>query len=188
MSDLRPGALRLASRSIHSGRVVDLSLDRVRLPNGREVEVELVHHRGAAAVLPLVPAPGGHGAEEVVLLRQYRYPTGGWLLEIPAGTLQGDEAPEQCARRELEEETGMAAEELEPLGWIWTTPGFCDEKIWLYAARAVPGPGADLDADEVLEIERLPLAEAVARAVRGEIHDGKSVCALLRLAARRGLL
>lgn len=179
-----PDAERLSSRPVFSGRVVDVSVDRVRLPNGRESDLELVHFRGAAAVVPLVH---GESGEEVVLVRQYRYATGGWLLEIPAGKLDGaDDGPAACARRELAEETGLGGGELEPLGWIWSTPGAADEKIWLFAATGLrDGGGADLDDDEVLEPVRLPLEEAVRRAVDGEIHDAKTACALLRLAARR---
>jgi ADP-ribose pyrophosphatase len=182
--DRRAGPRRLESRSVYRGRVVDLSVDRVRLPGGREVDLELVHHRGAAAVVPLVPAAAG---EEVILLRQVRYATGGWLLEVPAGTLEGAETPEECAHRELAEETGRRAAELEPLGWVWPSPGISDEKIWLFVARGLSAAEQALDGDEVLELERLPLAEAVARARDGRLHDAKSVCALLRLAARRGM-
>jgi ADP-ribose pyrophosphatase len=182
--DLPPGhtaAERLASRPVFSGRVIDVSVDRVRLPNGRESDLELVHFHGAAAVVPLLDGADG---PEVVMVRQYRYATGGWLLEIPAGKLDGDEGPARCARRELAEETGYAAAELEELGWIWSTPGATDEKIWLFAARGLTAGEAALEDDEVLQLVRLPLAEAVRRATAGEIHDAKTVCALLRLAAR----
>jgi ADP-ribose pyrophosphatase len=177
----RRSGKRLASHPVHRGRVVDLSVDRVRLPDGREADLELVHHpRGAAAVLPVVAGADG---DEVLLLRQYRYPTGGWLLEMPAGRLEGDEVPADCARRELAEEAGQRAGDLQPLGWIWPSPGVSDEKIWLFVARELEPAEQRLDADEVLEVERLPLAEAVARARDGRIHDAKTVCALLRLAA-----
>lgn len=180
----RRGAELLESRRIYSGRAVELVVDRVMLPNGRQAEMEVVHHPGSAAVLPVAAAESG-SAEEVVLLRQYRYSAGAWLLEIPAGKLDGDEPPETCARRELEEETGLVAGSLEPLGWIWTTPGTADERIWLYAAGDLAPGRQRLEADEVVEVERMPLAEAVAQAVRGDIQDAKTVCALLRLAARR---
>jgi ADP-ribose pyrophosphatase len=177
-------AERLSTRTIFRGRVVELSVDRVRLPNGRESDMEIVHFAGAAAVLPIVATADG---EEAVLVRQYRHAAGGWLLELPAGKLDPGEDPEDCARRELAEETGYRAAELEPLGWIWSTPGATDERIWLFAARDVEGDGGGsaLEDDEVLELCRLPLAEAVRRAVAGEIHDAKTACALLRWAARR---
>lgn len=170
----RPQGERLGSREIFRGRTIHVDVDRVRLPNGREMDMELVHHRGAAAVVPVL-ADG-----TVLLVRQYRYATGGWLLEIPAGKLDGGEDPESCARRETEEETGYRPAQLQPLGWIWTTPAFADEKIWLYLGTDLIPGRLDPEQHEILSVERVPLDDAVRRAVRGEIHDGKSVCALLR--------
>jgi ADP-ribose pyrophosphatase len=165
---------RLATREIFRGRTIHVAVDRVRLPNGREMDVELVHHRGAAAVVPVLDDG------TVLLVRQYRYATGGWLLEIPAGKLDPDESPETCAIRETEEETGYRPGKLQPLGWIWTTPGFADEKIWLFLATELALTAQVLGDDEVLSLERMPLAEAIEKAARGEIHDGKTICALLR--------
>jgi len=165
---------KLGSREIFKGRVVDLSVEKVRLPNGNVCELELIRHPGAAAVVP-VDASGN-----VLLVRQYRHATGGFLLEVPAGKLDAREAPEACAAREIEEETGFRASRLEPLGWIWTTPGFTDEKIWLFLASALSPSTQQLQPDEVLSLEWLPLAEAVAKAAAGEITDAKSICALMR--------
>lgn len=164
----------LGTRRIFAGSVVDLRVETVRLPNGRDVELEVVRHRGAAAVVPV------RDDGSVLLVRQVRWATSGWLLEVPAGKLDGGEAPESCARREVEEETGYRVGELVPLGWIWTTPGFTDEKIWLYLATGLTESRQDLQDDEVLEVESLPLDEAVRRALSGEIVDGKSICALVR--------
>lgn len=172
-----PQAERLGSREIFRGRTVRLDVDRVRLPNGKEMDFELIHHVGAAAVVP-VTEDG-----EVLLLRQYRYATGGYLLEVPAGKLDPGETPETCAARELTEETGFRPAKLESLGWMWTTPGFAD-KIWLYLATGLEPAQQELEDDEVLSIERLPFTEAADKAARGEIHDGKTICALLRAAAR----
>jgi ADP-ribose pyrophosphatase len=172
--DRQPAAERLASRLAFAGRRIEMRVDRVRLPNGRELDFEMIHHPGAAAVVPLLPSG------EVLMVRQYRYATGGWLLEIPAGTLAAGETPEECAARELEEETGYRAGSLAPLGWIWTTPGFTDERIWLYLATALTAGTQALEHDELLTLERLPLAAAVAMAASGEIVDGKSVAGLLR--------
>jgi ADP-ribose pyrophosphatase len=169
----------LSTRTVHQGRVVNLSVEQVRLPNGNTVTLEVIRHPGAAAVVPV------DGDGNVVLVRQYRHATGSWLLEVPAGTLDHPgEPPEECARREVEEETGHRVGRLVPLGWIWTTPGFTSEKIWLYLALDLTPASPDLEADEVLTVETLPLDEAVRRAVSGEIVDAKSVCALLRAAAR----
>ncbi len=167
----------LESRPVFSGRVLDLRVDRVRMPNGRVSELEVVRHPGATAIVAVTDEG------EVLLVRQFRYATGEWLLEIPAGKLGRGEPPEACALRELEEETGHRAERLEPLGWIWTTPGFTDEKIWLYRATGLAATSQRLQADEVLSVVRLPLAEAVEKARSGEIRDAKSVCALFRAAA-----
>ena len=167
------------SEIVYSGRVVKLSLDRVALPNGKECELEMIRHPGAAAVVP-IDADGN-----VVLVRQYRHAAGGWLLEVPAGKLDPGEAPERCAVREVEEETGLRIGKLEPLGWIWTTPGFTDERIWLFRGTELTEGRQDLQPDELLEVVRLPLDEAVKDAAEGRIQDGKSVCALLR-AARAG--
>jgi ADP-ribose pyrophosphatase len=167
----------LGSRRVHDGRVVRLDLEDVRLPNGNVVTLEIVRHPGAAAVVP-VDDDG-----QAVLVRQYRHATGSWLLEVPAGKLdRPGEPPEDCARREVEEETGYRAGSLEPLGWIWTTPGFSDEKIWLFLARDLTRTRAALEPDEVLTVTRLPLEEAARMALEGEIQDAKSVCALLRAA------
>lgn len=168
----------LSSRSVHDGRIVKLSIEEVRLPNGNTATLELIRHPGASAVVP-VDASGN-----AILVRQYRHATGSYLLEVPAGTLDHPgEPPEECARREVEEETGYRAGRLVPLGWVWTTPGFTDEKIWLYLALELTPTRSALEDDEVLTVEKLPLAEAVRRAVEGEIVDAKSVCALLRAAA-----
>jgi ADP-ribose pyrophosphatase len=169
-------AERLERRHVFQGRIVDLAVDRVRLPNGNVCELELIRHPGAAAVVP-VEADGS-----VVLVRQYRYATGRWLLEVPAGKLDGDEAPELCATREVDEEIGFKVGSLSPLGWIWTTPGFTDEQIWLFLATELSPSRAALQPDEILTVKKMPLAEAVELALSGEIHDAKSVCALLRAA------
>ena len=171
----------VSSRSIHDGRIVKLSLEEVRLPNGNTVTLEVIKHPGAAAVVPV------DDEGNVVLVRQYRHATGGWLLEIPAGKLDHPgESPEDCALREVEEETGYRAGRLRSLGWIWTTPGFTDEKIWLYLASELTPVPSNLQPDEALSVEKLPMDEAVRRAASGEIVDGKSVCALLRAAALKG--
>jgi len=166
-----------ASREIYRGKVVHLFVDTVRLPNGHVTELEVIHHPGAAAVLPFA------GAGEVILVRQYRHAAGGYLLEIPAGKLDKGETPEACARRETEEEVGQRIGRLERLGSILTTPGFTDEVIHLFAGHDLVPTAAALEPDEDLTVVRLPFAEAVAKVERGEITDAKSMAAIL-LAAR----
>jgi ADP-ribose pyrophosphatase len=167
----------LESRERFRGRTVTVLSERVLLPNGHEVELDVVRHPGAAAVVPL-DAEG-----RVLMVRQYRHTVGGWLLEIPAGKLAAGEDPATGAGRELEEEAGVRAATLRELGSILVSPGFCDERIWLYLATDLEAVPQRLEDDEVLSLERLPLAEAVHRAESGEIVDAKSTCALLRAAA-----
>jgi ADP-ribose pyrophosphatase len=166
----------LGRREIYRGHSFRLEVDRVRLPNGVEMDFEMIHHPGAAAIVPVLPDG------DALLIRQYRYATGGWLVEIPAGKLDPGEKPEHCAVRETEEEVGYRPGRLISLGWIWSSPGFLDEKIWLYLATDLEETKQATEQDEVLEIERVPLREAIDQAARGEIHDVKSVCALLRAA------
>ncbi|MEO8504064.1 MAG: NUDIX hydrolase [Acidobacteriota bacterium] len=165
---------RLSSREIFTGRVFALSSEQVRFPNGHLGEVDLIRHPGATCIVPL--AENG----DVLLIRQYRHATGGWLLEVPAGTLKPGEPLEECAHRELEEESGYRAARLEPLGFIWTTPGFTNERIWLYLATGLARSEQNLDADESLTVERCPLSEAIRMVRTGEISDAKSMCALFR--------
>ena len=159
-------------RVIHSGRIGTFGLETVSLPNGRTVELEVLRHPGAAAVVPV------HADGSVTLIRQYRHAAGGMIWEVAAGKLEPGEDPMACARRELEEETGLSAGTLRHLTTIHTTPGFTDEVIHLYAAtNLVKGP-ARPEADEVLEVHHVPAAEALAMIRRGEITDGKSIVAL----------
>ena len=167
----------LESRVRYEGRTVEVRSERVALPNGQEVELDVVHHPGAAAVVPL-DVDGS-----LLMVRQYRHAVGGWLLEVPAGKLAPGEDPAACAHRELEEEAGMRAATLRELGSIFVSPGFCDERIWLFLATDLTATEQRLEADEVLAVERVPLAEAERRALDGELVDAKSTVAILRAAA-----
>jgi ADP-ribose pyrophosphatase len=165
-------------RSLYRGRVVHLVSETVSLPNGRTTQLEIVRHPGAAAIVP-IDADG-----QVHLIRQFRYAAGGFIYEVPAGTLNPGESPEACAARELVEEAGVRAGRMEPLGSILTTPGFTDEVIHLFLARDLSPAAQNLDHDEVLSVERFPLTRAIEMCLRGELRDAKSMCALL-LAERR---
>ena len=173
------------SRSVYRGKVLDVREDVVRFPDGSEGVLEIVRHRGAAAVLPLYgPGEDGAGPEhEVVLLRQYRHAVGAMLWEAPAGKLDEGEAPETCAARELEEEAGVRAACLVPLTTLLTTPGFSDERIHLFVATGLRPGNQALERHEVIECHRLELAEALRMVERGEIVDAKTV--VLLLAARK---
>ena len=131
-------------------------------------------------------AVDAHGA--VALIRQFRHAAGGFIWEVPAGTLAAGEAPEACARRELREETGLLAAQWTALGAVLTTPGFCDERIHLFLARELSEASQSLDHDEVLTVSRVPLRHALAMVRSGEIADAKSIAALHRAAAELGLL
>jgi ADP-ribose pyrophosphatase len=161
---------------------VRVSSERVALPNGRTFVLDVVRHPGAAAVVPFL------SDDEVLLIRQYRHAALGMILEVPAGKLGDGEPPEVCARRELEEEAGQRAGRLEALGWIWTTPGFTDEKIHLFAAfDLVPTPQRP-DDDEFIELVPTSLSRALELVWRGEINDAKSAMALIHAARHVGHL
>ena len=164
----------VGSREAWRGRMLAVSVDSVKLPNGASVDLEIVRHPGAAAVVPV------DAEHNVILVRQTRYATGGQLLEVPAGKLDAGEAPEACARRELAEEAGLRPGKLVAMGSIWTSPGFTDEQIWLYLATELEPVPQALEADEDLTIEKLPLRQALEQALRGDIMDAKTVCALMR--------
>ena len=169
----------LSSRTVHTGKIIDLSIDRVRFPDGSTGELEMVRHSGAAAVLPVLGDPDGPDPQ-ILLIRQYRYATGGFLLEVPAGR---PDAPgedwEVCARRELREETGLTAERMIPLTAIYTTPGFSDERIHLFMATGLRAGDTTLDSDEFVEPVTLPLSEALERIRDGGITDATTICTLL---------
>jgi len=178
-----PGALSQAwresvtQRRVHRGAQFEFVTEAVDLPNGRRVDLDLLRHPGAAAVVPFLDD------ERILMIRQFRYATGGEIMEIPAGKLDPGEAPELCAVRELEEETGYRAGRVEKLGAIWTSPGFTDEIIHLYAAYDLEPTAQQLEPDEIITLVPIALEEAIARLAEG-IVDGKTATALL-LAARK---
>ncbi|HEX2202400.1 MAG TPA: NUDIX hydrolase [Longimicrobium sp.] len=170
---------RISRRTVHQGRIVDLGIDTVRFPNGSTGELEMIRHSGAAAVLPVLSDPSG-GDPQVVLVKQYRYASGGWLYEVPAGRPDHPGEPwEEVAKRELLEEAGLVAGELTFLTEIWTTPGFTDEKIRLYLATNLSAGETSYDEDEFMELVRVPLSEALRMVRDREITDAKSICTLL---------
>lgn len=174
---VEPGLIE--RRPIHKGRIVDLSIDTVRFPNGKEGELEMIRHSGASAVLPVLSDLDADDPQ-ILLIKQYRYAAGGYLLEVPAGRPEQEgEDWEVCARRELQEETGLTAEQLIELTTIYTTPGFTDEQIHLFVAIGLNNGDNSLDDDEFLETVTLPMSEALRQVRDGEITDAKTICTLL---------
>jgi len=168
----------LESRVIHDGRVVHLSVDRVRFPDGSEGELEFIRHRGASAVVPFLGNPDDPDPD-LVLIFQYRYAAGGFVYELPAGLPFDGESWEECARRELEEETGYVAETLQPLTRFLTTPGFTNEEIHLFQASGLKKGTIHRDEDEFMEVVELPFSRVLELVREGVIRDGKSLVGIL---------
>jgi len=166
----------------YRGRSIAVWREEVTLPNGRETVLDVVRHPGASAVVPF------ESERDVLLIRQHRHAAGGTIWEVPAGKLDPGEAPAACAARELEEEAGRRAGRLEHLATIWTTPGFTDERIHLFAAFDLVPVMQRHEHDEVIELVRMPLVDALELVWRGELADAKSALALVHAARRRGLL
>jgi len=164
----------LQVETLFQGKVLTLERHRVRLPNGKTSQREVVKHPGAVALLALV------GPEELLLVRQYRQAVGAALWEIPAGTLEAGEQPAACARRELAEETGYRAASLEEWARFYTAPGFCDEHMTLFLARGLTQDetGAQKDEDEFLELGAFSRSEVEGMVAGGEVRDAKTLLAL----------
>ncbi|MDL2269613.1 NUDIX hydrolase [Desulfosarcina sp. OttesenSCG-928-A07] len=157
---------------IRKGRVFDFCSENVTLPNGRTMDMDMVRHPGAAAMVPVTDDG------KVLLLKQYRYAAGGFIWEIPAGTLNPGEDPYTCAGRELIEETGYAAGNLEKLTEITPTPGYSDERIHIYLATGLTPSHQHLDPDEILSVHPVPLDEALAMVADSRIQDAKTIVGL----------
>ncbi|MBQ1941461.1 MAG: NUDIX hydrolase [Selenomonadaceae bacterium] len=167
---------KISSENIYDGTLLHVKKDKVELPNGDISYREWIKHPGASAVIPVTDN------NEIILVRQYRYPIQALTIEIPAGKLDvAGEDPLECAKRELEEETGYSAQEYQFLTKLATTVGFSDEFIYIYAARGLKAGQQHTDEDEFINVVTVPLAKAVEMVHSGEILDGKSVVAILML-------
>ncbi len=152
--------------------VVDLGVERATLPNGFELDLAVIRHPGASAIVAL------DNAGNIAMLSQYRHAIGGFLWEIPAGVRHIGETPIQCAQRELAEEAGLSARRWDHLGHIVTIPSFCDERIDLYLARELDLAVGTRDVDEIIKVERVPFAETLRMVRRGDVVDAKTIAAL----------
>ena len=165
----------VSSEEIYDGKVVHLYKDVVRLINGKTAVREVIRHVGAVAIVAMTDEG------EALMVRQYRYPFGRALLEVPAGKLDPGESPEDCARRELSEETGAAAETLTYIGDFYPSVAYLDENIRLFVAKGLTFGDVHTDEDEFLNLEKIPLKTLVQMVLRGEIRDGKTQAAILKV-------
>ena len=162
-------------KTVLNGRVFDFTVENVTLPNGVNIDLEIIRHPGASAVVPLT------SENEVVMLKQYRHAVGGLVWEIPAGTFDADDdSPLMCAKRELTEETGYDAGIWETIGTVTPLPGYSDERIHLFLARNLTPANRSPDPDEIIEVHTIPLEKVVTMIVEGEIEDAKTIVAIFR--------
>ncbi|MBS0191278.1 MAG: NUDIX hydrolase [Phycisphaerales bacterium] len=180
-----PDSIREIGRTtLRKGRKFDFEVLRVRAASGKELECDIVRHGGSAVILPVLDRPEGPA---IVFVRNYRYSIARTLLEIPAGTLEKGEDPGVCAGRELIEETGYRAARIEPLAEFLPTPGMTNERMHLFLATGLSFVGQDLEEDESIQVELVPVPEAISMATGGRLEDGKSILALC-LARQKQLL
>lgn len=165
---------RVSRERVFNGKVFDVDRDRVQMPNGREVTVDVVRHPKSVVLIP-VPEPG-----QVILIRQFRYAIGAWLWELPAGSVDEGESPDQAAARECHEEVGKVPQTVVRLGALYPTPGYCDEEMIFYRLSNLEDPTSEaaLDEDEDIETQVFDLREAREMVRRGEIVDMKTVVGL----------
>jgi len=165
--------ITIGTETIYEGKVFDLRLDRVRMPNGRETTLDIIQHPPAVTLIPV------DDEGNILFVRQYRHAVGDEILELPAGVMEDGESPEVCAGREIREETGMSAGSLQPLGEFHQVPGYSTEYMYIYLARDLkpaPLPG---DEDEYISVERYSVDRAYEMAMHGEIVDAKTLASLL---------
>lgn len=164
-------------KPVFRGRVIEVNVERVRLPNDQVADLEIIHHPGGAAVVAI------DDEQRVCLLRQFRHAANGWLWELPAGKIDNREPPLQTAQRELTEEAGVTASRWQSLADYVASPGVFTEVVHLFLARELHASIANLEEHEVLEVHWKPLCEVVRMAESGELRDGKSVVGIFRAAA-----
>lgn len=163
----------IRSEPLFRGRAFTIRRDLLRTPDGRETKFDIVEHGGSVVLLPL------DSDGNLLFVRQYRHAAGKDLLELPAGTRDGNEPYEECAAREIREETGMAAGKLEKVGEFYLAPGYSTEFMAVFLATQLYPDPLEADDDEFLQIEKIPLQRAYEMAEQGQIPDAKSLAALL---------
>jgi ADP-ribose pyrophosphatase len=173
---IRPG--KISSRRIHTGKIISLDTDTVRFPDGSVGELDMIRHPGASAIVPFLTDVAGDDPQ-LLLIRQYRYAADQFLYEIPAGRLDPGEEPRDCAARELREETGCTARQIDFLFTMFTTPGFTDERIHLFMATGLERGEAAREADEFMTMETVTLSHALRLIQEGEIKDAKTALGIL---------
>lgn len=171
----------LSRQEIFSGRIIHVHRDTVELPNGQEAAREVVDHPGGVCVLAL------DDQGRALLVRQFRYPYGKVLREVPAGKLEYGEDPDDAIVRELREETGASAASIRPLGELYPSPGYCGEIIRMYLAQGLAFGDTDPDEDEFLDLERVPFQDLAEQVLSGEIRDAKTIAVVLKAKLLLGL-
>jgi len=175
---------KISGERVYSGKIIAVDRDRVRFPDGSVGEMDMIRHPGASAIVPFVSDVTGEDPQ-LLLLRQYRYAAEGYLYEIPAGRLDPGEDPQACAARELREETGCTARQLDYLFTMFTTPGFTDERIHVFMATGLDRGDTAHESDEFMTIESVTLSRALRLIQEGEIKDAKTALAILFAAGFR---
>ena len=165
----------LSKKYIYNGRIINMRVDEAELPNGKKASREMVEHPGGVTVAALT------AENELLFVRQFRYPYSEVVLELPAGKRDPGEEPFVTGKRELREETGAVAKTYCDLGKFYPTPGYTNEVIYLYGAKDLTFTSLDLDEDEFLNVERIPLDKAVEMVLNNEIPDGKTQTAILKI-------
>ena len=163
----------IRSETLVQGRAFKIRRDYLKTPNGRETSLEIIEHGGSVVLIPI------DDDGNLLFVRQYRHAVGKDLLELPAGTRDNDEAFEECAAREIREETGMQAGKLQKVGEFYLAPGYSSEFMVVFLATRLKENPLDADDDEFLQVEKIPLKQAIQMAERGNIPDAKSLAALL---------
>lgn len=164
---------QITSETVYKGNIINVNVDTVLLPSGRQTTREVVKHANAVVIVPI------DDENNVMLVRQYRYPAEQLLLEAPAGGIEDPESPDDCAQRELQEEVGFASRNLRTLGGFWSAPGFCDEFMYVYLAKDLVPSNLEADDDENIQVEKIPMSRIPQLIRLGEIQDAKTIAALL---------